>query len=234
MADPDLVWTSHGHPPTAVAALAAVALQLPRNPDGSHLLVVPGVGRLIGAAFRYEAYALISDSTAPAVHEAVRRRSAGGSVPRFRDIPGRIEQRCMTAVDLDGGRYMASSARLDESKPDAAEPDVADPGRDKLTGNVVDATNRFLNAIKPVPKVHTPYPPQVGDLVHLWDAIEQRGGMHEVLARQWLHSSYGLVNWPLLEKQPTVGPLLELIVEPAEGVFRDQAPRPDDEEENRK
>jgi hypothetical protein len=151
------VWTSHGHPPTAVAALAAVVLQLPRNPDGSHLLVVPGVGRLIGAAFRYEAYALISDSTAPAVHEAVRRRSAGGSVPRFRDSPGRIEQWCMTAVDLDGGRYMASSARLDESKPDAAEPDVAylafaDPGRDKLTGNVVDATNRFLDAIKPVPK----------------------------------------------------------------------------------
>jgi hypothetical protein len=83
-------------------------------------------------------------------------------------------------------------------------------------------------------KMHTPYPPQVGDLVHLWDTIEQRGGMHEVLTRQRLHSSYGSANWPLLEKQPTVGPLLELIVEPAEGLFRDQAPRPDDEEENRK
>ncbi|MGV4984538.1 hypothetical protein ACVB8X_14040 [Streptomyces sp. NRAIS4] len=153
---PELVWTSQGHPPTAVASLAAVALKLPRNCDGSHLLVMPGAGRLIGAAFRYEAYALVSSSSAPAVQEAVRRRSAGGSVPRFQDIPGRIEQRCMTAVDLDGGRYMSSSARLEESEPDAAEPTVAylafsDPKRDTLSGNVVDATNRFLNAIKPVP-----------------------------------------------------------------------------------
>ncbi|MFD1656973.1 hypothetical protein ACFSL4_01665 [Streptomyces caeni] len=153
---PELVWTSQGHPPTALAALAAVSIQLPRHPDGSHLLVMPGFGPLIGAAFRYEAYALASDSANPAVQEAIRRRQAGGSVPRFQEIPGRIEQRCMTAVDLDGGRYMASSSRLDESKPDAAEPTVAylafgDPKRDTLTGNVVDATNRFLNVIKPVP-----------------------------------------------------------------------------------
>ncbi|MFF9097587.1 hypothetical protein ACF1AX_31250 [Streptomyces sp. NPDC014802] len=153
---PDLVWAGHGHPPTAVASLAAVALQLPRYPDGSHLLAMPRAGRLIGAAFRYEAYALSSDSEASPVQEAVRRRSVGGSVPRFRDIPGRVEQRCMTAVDLDGGRYMASSSRLDESTVDATEPIVAylafdDPKRDKLTGKVVDATNRFLNAIKPVP-----------------------------------------------------------------------------------
>ncbi|MFF9238410.1 hypothetical protein ACF1AY_15955 [Streptomyces sp. NPDC014776] len=152
---PDLVWAGHGHPPTAVASLAAVALQLPRYPDGSHLLAMPGAGGLIGAAFRYEAYALSSDSEASPVQEAVRRRSVGGSVPRFRDIPGRVEQRCMSAVDLDGGRYMASSSRLDESKVDAAEPIVtylafADPKRDKLTGNVFDVTNRFLNAIKPV------------------------------------------------------------------------------------
>ncbi|MEU8906997.1 hypothetical protein [Streptomyces mirabilis] len=153
---PESMWSDCGHPPTAVAGLAAVATGLPRYPDGSHLLVRPGVGKLIGAAIRYEAYALSEDSQSPAVREAVRRRGAGGSVPRFEDIPGRIEQRCMTAVDLDGGRYMASSSRIDELELEATEPTVhylafGDPRRDSLTGNVVDAAIRFLNAIKPVP-----------------------------------------------------------------------------------
>lgn len=152
---PDDVWTTIGHPPTAVVAVADLALQMPRHPDGSHLLVQPGSGPLIGAAFRYEAYAISGDSDHPVAREAARRRTAGGSMPRFKDIPGRVEQRCMTAVDLDGGRYMASSNRIDESKSDAAEPKVAylafsDPKRDQLTGNVVDATIRFLNAVKPV------------------------------------------------------------------------------------
>ena len=79
-------------------------------------------------------------------------------------------------------------------------------------------------------KLHTPHPPQVGDLIHLWDFVKKQGGTYEVLSRQWLHSSYGSMNWPVLEQQPTVGPLLELIVEAAEGVFRDQAPLPEDEE----
>jgi hypothetical protein len=79
-------------------------------------------------------------------------------------------------------------------------------------------------------RMHTPYPPQVGDLINLWDSIKKQGGQFEVIARQWLHSSYGSTNWPLLEPQPTVGPLLGLIVEPAEGAFRDQVVRPDDEE----
>lgn len=79
-------------------------------------------------------------------------------------------------------------------------------------------------------KLHTPYPPQVGDLIHLWDTIKRKGGTYEVVARQWLHSSYGSTNWPVLEQQPTVGPLLDFIVQPAEGVFRDEAPQPDDED----
>ena len=153
---PEQVWGTFGHPPTAVVIVADMALKLPRYPDGSHLFVMPGAGPLIGAAFRYEAYSISADSDHPAAREAARRRTAGGSTPRFETIPGRVEQRCMTAVDVDGGRYMASSDRIDESGPDAAEPRItylafADPKRDQLTGNVVDATNRFLNAIKPVP-----------------------------------------------------------------------------------
>jgi hypothetical protein len=152
---PDDVWAAVGHPPTAVAAIAGLATGLPRQADGSHCLVIAGVGRLIGAAFHYEAYALAGDSSNPAVEEALRRRAVGGSVPRFEHIPGRIEQRCLTAVDLDGGRYMVTSSRIDESKPDATDPVVhylafGDPNRDRLTGNVVDAVNRLLNVIKPV------------------------------------------------------------------------------------
>ncbi|MCM1972292.1 hypothetical protein, partial [Streptomyces sp. G1] len=141
--------------PTAVAALAAMALQLPQRADGSHMFVTHD-DPLIGAAFRYEAYAISSDADHPAAREAARRRTAGDSTPRFEHIPGRIEQRCITAVDLDGGRYMASSNRIAESQPDAAEPRVhylafGDAKRDTLTGNVVEAITRFFNAIKPVP-----------------------------------------------------------------------------------
>ncbi len=151
---PDELWGAYGHPPTTVANLAAVALQMPRHPNGCHILVVEDAP-LIGAAFRYEAYAISHDSDHPAAREAARRRTAGGSTPHFESIPGRTEQRCITAVDTDGGRYMASASRISDQGPDASEPNVtylafSDPRRDRLTGNVVDATNRFLNAVKPV------------------------------------------------------------------------------------
>lgn len=153
---PNDVWTRIGHPPSVVAALVDIANQLPRHADGSHMLVMPGAGRLLGVAFRYEAYAVSADSDSPAAREAARRRTAGGSVPRFKDISGRTEQRCMAAVDIDGGRYNASSNRVDEAGSDATEPRVdyfafTDPDRQLFTGRVVDATNRLLNAIKPVP-----------------------------------------------------------------------------------
>ncbi|MET9158267.1 hypothetical protein ABZX56_11115 [Streptomyces parvulus] len=153
---PAFLWESAEHPPTAVFALAYLAPQLPRRPDGTHMLVV-GEGPLIGVAFRYEAYAISEDNDHPAAREAACRRTAGGSTPRFEDIPGRIEQRCITAIDTDGGRYMASSSRLSERSSEALEPKItylafSDPARHTLTGNVVDATNRFLNAIKPIPR----------------------------------------------------------------------------------
>lgn len=160
---PEVLWSAVGHPPTAVMRMADRATGLPRWPDGSHMFVPPWAGPLLGVAFRYEAYALSSDSPSLAVQEAARRRTAGGSVPRFKDIPGRMEQRCMTAVDLDGGRYMASATRIAESGQEATEPAVhylafADPKRDTLSGKVVDAANRFLNAIKPVPTKGTATP----------------------------------------------------------------------------
>ncbi|MFE2164903.1 hypothetical protein ACFXB3_07485 [Streptomyces sp. NPDC059447] len=72
--------------------------------------------------------------------------------------------------------------------------------------------------------LHTLHPPVVGDLIQLWDATERRGGMYQVVARQWLHSSYGSMDWPHGESSPNVGPLLDIVVEAAEGAFRDEAP----------
>lgn len=153
---PEALWLAVGHPPSAVAALAAAGIGLPRHPDGSHLLVNPFAGPLVGVAFRYEAYTLTSDSPHPAVQEASRRRAVGGSVPRFEEIPGRWEQRCMTAVDMDGGRYMASATRTTDTGPGADEPvchylAFGNPKRDSMSGNVVDAVIRLLNAVKPLP-----------------------------------------------------------------------------------
>lgn len=150
------LWSRIGHPPTAVAAVASIAIQLPRHGDGTHMLVLDDAP-LIGAAFRYEAYAISEDSDHPAAREAARRRRRGGTTPHFKDVPGRTEQRCITAVDTDGGRYMASASRISAEGTAATQPNVtylpfSDPRRHILTGNVVDATNRFLNAVKPVRK----------------------------------------------------------------------------------
>ena len=62
----------------------------------------------------------------------------------------------------------------------------------------------------------TPWPPSIGDIVYL------PGGMHEVVARQWVYASWGSMDWPHHETQPLTGPLLDIIVVPAEGVFRDE------------
>ncbi|WAZ20195.1 hypothetical protein STRCI_001294 [Streptomyces cinnabarinus] len=128
---------------------------MPRRSDGQHV-IVPGDGDLVAVAFRYEAYSISEDADHPAAREAARRRMSGGSTPRFEHIPGRIEQRCITAVDIGGGRYMASSNRIDGSQPDTTEPRAAylapdDPSGDQMTGNVVNAVLRMLNAIKPLP-----------------------------------------------------------------------------------
>ena len=76
----------------------------------------------------------------------------------------------------------------------------------------------------------TPHPPAVGDLIHLWD-YDDAGprGTFEVLARSWLHSAYGSANWPLGKPAPSEGPQLDLVVTPAEGLFRDEAELTPDE-----
>ena len=80
--------------------------------------------------------------------------------------------------------------------------------------------------------LHTTYPPAVGDLIFLWDAFKRSGGRFRVVGRDWLHAGWGSTYWPYTERQSTVGPELQLIVEPADGLFVDQVLRPEDEDED--
>lgn len=70
----------------------------------------------------------------------------------------------------------------------------------------------------------TPTPPVVGDLIYLRDQIEGGpSGTFRVVERSWVHSSWGSHDWPYTEPQPLVGPMLDLIVEAAEGPFANEA-----------
>jgi hypothetical protein len=79
--------------------------------------------------------------------------------------------------------------------------------------------------------LHTDHPPVPGDLIHLWDSLTDQGGPYQVVARHWLHSSYGSPDWPYDLAASTEGPLVYIVVEPAEGVFRNEIPREEEEEE---
>lgn len=78
--------------------------------------------------------------------------------------------------------------------------------------------------------IWTAHPPQVSDLISLWDDTKKDGGVYQVIDRHWLHTSWGSVNWPYNEREPKTGPTLEIIVEPAEGIFHNQAPSQEDDE----
>lgn len=78
--------------------------------------------------------------------------------------------------------------------------------------------------------LHTEHPPVAGDVIHLWSANEgDPRGTFVVVARQWSHPSWGSFNWPHIETRPKVGPMLDVIVEPAEGVYRNEVLLPDEE-----
>jgi hypothetical protein len=76
----------------------------------------------------------------------------------------------------------------------------------------------------------TVHPPMVGDLISLYDHQAHAGGAYRVIDRSWTHSSYGSANWPHVEDRPRVGPMLDVIVEAAEGPFVAQVASSEDEE----
>ena len=82
--------------------------------------------------------------------------------------------------------------------------------------------------------VHVPmaYPPAPGDLITLWDSGRHRRGqppleggpVFRVVDRMWSHAGYGSVTWPYGKSEPAEGPLVDIIVESAESVYRDETP----------
>lgn len=78
-------------------------------------------------------------------------------------------------------------------------------------------------------RLDTPHPPAVGDLIFLHDEGGPHTGNHRVVERAWGHASYGSKIWPHGTPRPTAGPLLDIIVVPDAGPFRNEAAEPDEE-----
>lgn len=76
------------------------------------------------------------------------------------------------------------------------------------------------------------HPPAVGDLISLWSrqGNMEGGPVFRVIERMWNHATYGSTNWPVAEQMPIVGPILDIIVEPADGLYRNEAPLPGEED----
>lgn len=76
------------------------------------------------------------------------------------------------------------------------------------------------------------HPPAIGDLIWLHDSdTPSNRGTWRVTGRDWMHNDYGSPNWPHGEQHPIAGPLLTIIVVPAEGLFVDQVTEADEDEE---
>ncbi|GAB3211315.1 hypothetical protein [Nocardia tengchongensis] len=73
----------------------------------------------------------------------------------------------------------------------------------------------------------TMHPPAMGDTLFLADEFSGDAGQYRVIARGWSHNQYGSYNWPLGESYPKEPTTLQVLVEPAEGLFQDE--EPDDE-----
>lgn len=68
------------------------------------------------------------------------------------------------------------------------------------------------------------YPPVTGDLIGLFGESAATRGTFRVIGRSWMHADYGSISWPLTKSEPVNGPLLDLIVVPADGLFVNEAP----------
>jgi len=69
--------------------------------------------------------------------------------------------------------------------------------------------------------LRTATPPLVGDFIGLTDRNKKHSGVFKVLARQWMHSSYGSYNWPMTEVESNMPPVLEIVVQKAVGHITD-------------
>lgn len=83
-------------------------------------------------------------------------------------------------------------------------------------------------SLVPSGRLHTHHPPAVGDLISLHDGT-LGDGMYRVIERCWLYPVFGSSAWPCGKNEPTYGPLLDIIVETADGPLRDEASEPDND-----
>lgn len=76
----------------------------------------------------------------------------------------------------------------------------------------------------------TGQPPMAGDLVVLsadrGDPEVMGGPVFRVVERMWAYPEYGSAAWPRGTSRPASGPSLEIVVEPAAGLYRDEAGEP--------
>lgn len=100
---------------------------------------------------------------------------------------------------------------------------------DEETGYVYDAITTKQPAGA---QMRTHWLPLVGDLIGLW-GVEGGHSMYRVLERAWHHPQWGSANWPYGKDKPVAGPMVHVIVEVAEGPFRNERPDPEDVEDDR-
>ena len=72
--------------------------------------------------------------------------------------------------------------------------------------------------------VVTDHPAAIGDLVLLTDPALDGGPVFRVVDRMIAYPQYGSWNWPAGRPQPERGPLIEVIAEPAAGLYINEAP----------
>jgi hypothetical protein len=70
----------------------------------------------------------------------------------------------------------------------------------------------------------TLHPPSIGDLVPLSPQL------YKVTDRIWRYAEHGSRDWPLVEPHAIKGPMLDLIVEPAQGPYHDQIVIPEEDD----
>lgn len=68
-------------------------------------------------------------------------------------------------------------------------------------------------------RLRTHHPPQVGDLLSLWDQTRREGGSFRVMDRQWHHPTYGSMDWRHGQQMQAEASTLTVIVERDMGIF---------------
>lgn len=71
-----------------------------------------------------------------------------------------------------------------------------------------------------IPMAHVP---DIGDTVTLHSERPVTGGpAFRVVSRNWSPAAWGSVNWPLPADAPIAGPIVDIIVEPADSPYADE------------